>query len=89
MDQSLSVRIISPKGLIFEGRAYSVSSKNSSGNFDILPLHANFITFIEDSPITIRKIDNKVINFTFPIAIIHHLSNQVNIYTDIQIAPKI
>ena len=48
------VIVNSPSKLIWEGKATSVSSENSKGKFDILPEHANFITMIEDKPITIR-----------------------------------
>ena len=41
---TLQVRIVSPKGEVFKGEATAVSSRNSVGNFDILPQHANFVT---------------------------------------------
>lgn len=50
----LNVKIISPTQTIFQGEAYSVSSANSTGKFDILPYHANFITMIQKTPIILR-----------------------------------
>jgi hypothetical protein len=50
----LNVKILSPTQTIFEGEAYSVSSANSAGNFDILPYHANFITMVQKVPIRLR-----------------------------------
>lgn len=50
----LNVKIISPTQTIFQGEAYSVSSANSAGKFDILPYHANFITMVQKSPIVLR-----------------------------------
>ena len=85
MNPKLHVRIISPKEVIFEADASSVSSVNSLGKFDILPLHANFISLIENKPIIIRTLDNKQSSFTFKIAIIYFLQDKVNIYTDIQL----
>ena len=55
---NLHVRIISPQELILDTQADSVSSKNASGAFDILPEHANFITMIENSPIIIKPARN-------------------------------
>ena len=81
---TLHVRIISPQQLILDTEAQSVSSKNSQGNFDILPLHANFITVIENSPIIVRVKDQKSAIFKFPVAIIHVQENKVDIYTYIQ-----
>lgn len=50
----LNVKILSPTQTIFEGEAYSVSSTNSAGKFDILPFHANFITLVQKQPIFLR-----------------------------------
>lgn len=81
----LQVRIVSPKQDIFHGPALSVSSKNSTGNFDILPSHANFITLVEDYPITLKLAGGQKKTFSFKLAIIYLVNNQVNIYTDIQL----
>jgi len=81
---TLHVRILSPQQLILETEAQTVSSKNSQGNFDILPQHANFITVIENSPITVRVNGQKPLTFKFPIAIMHVQSDKVDIYTYIQ-----
>ena len=51
---TLTVKIISPTQTIFDGEAYSISSVNSLGKFDILPYHANFITLVQKSPIFLR-----------------------------------
>ena len=82
--QTLHVRIISPQQLILETEALSVSSINAQGPFDILPLHANFLTVIEDTPIIIRPPKQKPLEFTFPLSIIRVTENKVNIYTYIQ-----
>ena len=81
---SLKVKILSPREVIFEGEASSVSSQNLSGNFDILPLHANFITLIENNTIKVTALDKTVTSFNFPVAIIYQINNQVNIYTDLE-----
>jgi F0F1-type ATP synthase epsilon subunit len=79
----LKVLIMSPKNTIFEGQALAVSSKNSSGKFDILPEHANFITLIENQPITTTLQGGRRLVFKFPVAIIYNTQNTVKIYTDI------
>lgn len=78
---TLHVRILSPQQLILDTEATSISSKNSQGNFDILPQHANFITLIEKSPIVVRLVDKRRLSFTFPLAIILTKENRVDIYT--------
>lgn len=81
---TLHVRIISPQQLVFDAEASSVSSKNTQGSFDILPLHANFITIVENEPIVVRAPNQKPVTFKFPLAIILATENKVNIYTYIQ-----
>lgn len=81
---TLHVRIISPQQLLLDTQADAVSSKNLQGVFDILPMHANFITVVENEPILIRLKGKKPLSFKFPIAIIYTTANQVNIYTYIQ-----
>ena len=81
----LNVRIISPQKELFSGPAVSVSSTNSEGKFDILPEHANFITLVQNSQITIRTDEGKNLNYTFPLAIIYSSTNEVRIYTDLSI----
>ncbi len=79
----LQVKVISPSQDLFTGPAISVSSKNSAGNFDILPQHANFITLIQNEPIYIRKPDRQTEMYRFPLAIMHVNNNSVAIYTNI------
>ena len=85
VNPTLHVRIVSPQQLILDTEASSVSSKNSQGPFDILPLHANFITVTENQPIVIRLAGQKPLIFKFPLAIILTRENNVNIYTYIQL----
>lgn len=82
---TLHVRIISPQQLMLDTDAESVSSKNMQGPFDILPFHANFITVVENQPITVRVKGQKPQVFKFPIAIVYNTNNQVDIYTYIQL----
>ncbi|MBI2039906.1 hypothetical protein HYT18_02440 [Candidatus Microgenomates bacterium] len=80
----LHIRIVTPKQILYEGYASSVSSINSAGKFDILPEHANFITLIDNQSIIIRDPKKKAVSFNFPLAIIYNVKNNVNIYTYIQ-----
>ena len=79
-DNLLEVEISSPDKQIWQGTAKSVSSVNTTGPFDILPFHANFISIIENHPIKINK-GAKVEEFSFANAIIYASKNKVLIYT--------
>lgn len=83
MNNLLNVKILTPKQTLFEGEALSVSSKNSSGKFDILPQHANFLTLIENQPLTVIKQNKEKITLNLVAGVIYAESNQVHIYTDI------
>lgn len=45
----LSVTVRDREGALFQGEAEAVSSFNETGPFDVLPLHANFISLIRNS----------------------------------------
>lgn len=65
----LLVKIISSEGVLYEGRVRSFSSFNKKGPFDVLPLHAHFISIIhkqiemklQDATKKIIKIDSGLI----------------------------
>ncbi len=81
----LTVEVISPNQILFQGQADSISSHNSDGPFDILPLHSHFISLIQ------KNINIKVgaITRTFPIAqaILRCFNDEVKIYIGISNAP--
>jgi F0F1-type ATP synthase epsilon subunit len=78
----LYVSIKSVDKAIWEGEADWVSSENSHGPFDILPMHANFISIVENKIIKI-KTAQKVETFTFPHSIIYAHENKVFVYTNL------
>lgn len=80
MQDILTISINSPEKLIWEGKAYAVSSENSQGPFDILPRHANFITIIENKPITVRT-GSKDYIYKFHSCLIYSHDNYVYLYT--------
>ncbi len=80
----LNVNVLSPQDILYSGQATSVSSKNSSGNFDILAQHANFITIVEKFPIVIRTVEKKEVTFSFPLAVLYITNNKVTIYAQLQ-----
>jgi F0F1-type ATP synthase epsilon subunit len=81
MTDMIHVRINSPAKVIWEGDADSVSSENSQGPFDILPMHTNFVSFVENKPIIV-KINDKSESYKFERSVIYARENKVNIYTN-------
>ena len=82
-DYQLQVKISTPTEILFEGEADSVSSKNSQGSFDILPLHANFVTLVQGEAIKV-KMKSREKQFAFKNAVIHTNRNSVRIYADVE-----
>ena len=78
----LTVKVQTPQTILFQGRAQSVSSTNSLGEFDILPKHANFITLIENKTIVVVTEDKKAQQFQFKEAIILNNNNTVTIFAE-------
>lgn len=68
--------------VVFDDDAQSVSSKNATGVFDILPEHSNFISLIM-SPLTIRTMDGKKHEITFDNGLLKVRNNAVHCYVDL------
>ncbi len=70
------------KEISFQGKAKSVSSKNTLGDFDILPKHTNFITLIFEK-LTIVTPDRQKITYQFKRGVLEVSKNKVNIFLGI------
>jgi len=68
--------------LLFNDDVKSVTSKNDTGIFDILPEHANFISIIS-SPLVIGKLDGQKQEITFKNGLIKVKDNAVFCYVDL------
>ena len=80
---TLKVRISKATKIVWEGEATAVSSKNADGPFDVLPMHANFLTLIHEDPIVIRYVDGGSETYQFTQAVMYVRDNEVRIYTEI------
>ena len=78
-NEKITVSIRSRKELLFSGLASSVTSKNDSGIFDILPFHINFITLIYDFIIIDRNLDSEK-TFDIENGILCVLENKIDIH---------
>jgi F0F1-type ATP synthase epsilon subunit len=80
--EKIHVTVRNRTQVLFDEEAKSVSSKNDTGVFDILPEHSNFISLIT-SPLIIRKLDGTKKEVTFQNGIIKVRENKVNCYIDL------
>jgi len=84
MEKLLNVRVSRSSKLVWEGDATSVTSENVDGPFDVLPMHANFLTLIHGAPIVITQADGAQETFTFEHAVMYVRNNHVSVFAEIQ-----
>jgi len=75
----LNVTIRNPQQVVFSGKANSITSYNDAGLFDILPMHANFITIIKKN-IVVHQKDKKDIEIPLEEGIMKVFENTINIF---------
>ena len=66
----------------FHGLARSVSSENNLGPFDILPMHANIISLIQEQ-IIVRTKEGKEIKYKFRSGVLEVSANTVKVFLGI------
>lgn len=81
-DLTLLLNIRSRTKEYFHGEVHTITAVNASGVFDILPLHANFITLIKDYVI-LEKNTSKEQKIEFKSAVVSVTGNRVEVYVDI------
>ena len=77
------VRVSASSKEVWEGDAYSISSENSDGKFDILGLHSNFITLIRNKPIVVSTTKGEKKTFNFKQSVLLVTGNLVKIFADV------
>jgi hypothetical protein len=80
---NMRVHIYSPFRDYYEGLAFSLSAKNTTGPFDILPQHHNFISLLPPSEIIIRTVSEGERRIRISGGIIHVKANQVIVFLDV------
>ncbi len=77
------LRISNPERVFFDGNAYSLSSKNNSGPFDILPDHAQFISLLNQAEVSVHQEDDKTQTYAINRGLISAKGNIVRVFVDI------
>ncbi len=76
--RELKVTIISADDNVFNGTVYMITSVNKDGEFDILPLHTNFITLIKDK-IILHKTNGEKQEITITNGVLKVVENKIDI----------
>lgn len=77
------LRIVGREGILYEGKVDSISSYNEKGRFDVLALHANFISLIYKK-IIIRVNDNDIREMEIGNALLRNKQGKLEIYLGIE-----
>lgn len=82
IEEKLAVVIRDRGGILYEGKVDSLSSSNEAGPFDILALHANFISIIRKS-ISLRLRGKVVEELPVETGVMAVKANSVEVYLGI------
>ena len=80
---SMQIKVWAPFRVYYDGVASSVSAKNDTGEFDVLPHHKNFITLLSACNIVVRVVDKP--DFILPITrgIMHVKADKTIVFLDV------
>lgn len=81
MENTITLAILSPQTVVWEGAVQSITGENADGVFDILPDHARFLTVVSGTPLSIVAADGTEAVHTFPSAVLFFADNVAKIYT--------
>ena len=82
---ALEVTILSPEETLYNGSANSVTCMNKEGEFDILPMHSNFISLIYKK-IVIHRSNEKDTVIDMGYALLKCIGNKLTILTNVDIS---
>ena len=81
-EEKIHVMVRNRIKILFDDDVKSLTSKNDSGIFDILPEHSNFITLI-NSPLILRKPDGQKQEISFISGLLIVKDDSVHCYVDL------
>ncbi len=79
-NDTISVVVMSPQAVVWEGAVVSLTSANSEGVFDLLPDHARFMTLLEKTPVTLVLGDGTEKVIAIEKAVLFFQDNTAKIY---------
>ena len=83
MKNNFQLKVVSREGIVFDGQAESITSFNEKGKFDVLGLHANFISLISKG-MTIRNKEGVVSEIKFDNALLRVSKNNAEVYIGVE-----
>lgn len=80
---TMAVKVFAPFEVFYEGDAYSVSAKNATGPFDILPHHHNFICMLVPCTVVIKIPDGSEKSVKISRALMYVKADRVEVFVDV------
>lgn len=80
---SMKVKVHSPFRDYYDGRALSVTARNATGPFDILPKHHNFITLLSAGDLIVRTVNGGEQKVAISGGIMHVKADQLIVFLDV------
>jgi hypothetical protein len=80
---SMSVKVHSPFHDYYDGLAFSISAENTTGPFDILPKHHNFITLLSPCELVVRTTSTGDQKIQIGGGIMHVKADKVIVFLDV------
>lgn len=80
---NMAVKVHSPFKEYFNGSAFSVSAENTTGPFDILPRHHNFISLLMPCELVIRSVSEGEKRIRISGGIMHVKADELIVFLDV------
>lgn len=80
--EKIHIQVRNRTRILFDEDVRSITTKNDTGTFDILPEHTNFISLIT-SPLVVRTMDGQEKIITFINGLIKVKDNSIHCYIDL------
>lgn len=82
---SMHVKVYSPFKIYYDEPSYSISAVNSTGPFDILPTHHNFMTLLDACVLSIHPVEGQTREQKIRISggLMHVKADKVTVFLDI------
>lgn len=79
----MHVKVHSPYKTYFDENARSISAVNTTGPFDILPHHHNFMTLLTSGELVIHNAQDKELRIKISGGLMHVKADRVTVFLDI------
>ena len=80
----LTVEVVSPEKLVWEGTATSVSARTLDGDIGILPEHISLIGVLEPGIVSIHSVDGTTVDFDMANGFLAVNKNRVSILGEVK-----